>query len=193
MGRVARPSPFGMRTRRTGGALYRPDLKRSSSDRRFSSRLAAYSCAVCPSMPAAPSLRVTLYASRRKSTSMWWARLVNTIVGACLASSAIRRSFVETLSELGVSGIFLLNGSIIPVPPSLGRVSRAGFPCVIGTMRHSDSFPHPAALRFLRLAVPLLRRLFARSGQGRAARAPGFVARSPDRLRERRRRGLPGS
>src|SRR5437016_6026771 len=44
-GRVSFPVPFGMRTRRTGGARYAPDLARSSSDSRFSMR-------VSPSGPA---------------------------------------------------------------------------------------------------------------------------------------------
>ena len=43
MGRVSAPLPFGMWTRRTGGARYVPDFARSSSDRRLSSRCAAYS------------------------------------------------------------------------------------------------------------------------------------------------------
>ena len=53
-----------------GGARYAPDLKRSRSDWRFSSSFSAYSFAVCPSMPVAPSLRVRRYASRSQSTSM---------------------------------------------------------------------------------------------------------------------------
>lgn len=49
---------FGMCTRRTGGARYRPDLNRSSRLDRFASRPASYCAAVTPSTPAAPSLRV---------------------------------------------------------------------------------------------------------------------------------------
>ena len=52
------PVPFGICTLRTGGARYVPDLARSSSDWRFSSRFSAYSAQVCPSTPTAPSLRV---------------------------------------------------------------------------------------------------------------------------------------
>ena len=63
IGRVVRPSPFGMCTRRTGGALYVPVLKRPSNARRLASRSTAYSSAVCPSTPTAASLRVRLNAS----------------------------------------------------------------------------------------------------------------------------------
>ena len=117
-----------MWTRRTGGAWYVPDLKRSSSDWRFSSRFAAYSVAVWPSTPGAPSLRVRRYASCNQSRSMWWASDVNAISGASFASSAIRWSFVET-----VCGTRCLLPSFppavpCPAPPSLHRVPRVGSP-----------------------------------------------------------------
>jgi hypothetical protein len=58
--------------------------------------------------------------------SMWWARVVNTIPGDCLASFAIRCSRVEMESELGLSGIFPSNGSVswrpLPSTGSLGTV-----------------------------------------------------------------------
>ena len=40
IGRVSVPVPFGICTRRTGGARYVPDLARSSSDRRLPRRFA---------------------------------------------------------------------------------------------------------------------------------------------------------
>ena len=53
--------------------------------------------------------------------SMWWAKLMNTISGAFLASSAIRCRFVETESNLGVLAICPSNGSICRCPlPSTG-------------------------------------------------------------------------
>jgi hypothetical protein len=64
------PSPFGICTRRTGGAKYVPDLKRSRRDLRFESRSSAYSAAATSSAPAAPSLRVCRYASYIHATSM---------------------------------------------------------------------------------------------------------------------------
>lgn len=58
--------------------------------------------------------------------SMWWARVVNTIPGDCLASSAIRCCRVEMESELNLSGIFPSNGSVsrrrFPSTGSLGSV-----------------------------------------------------------------------
>ena len=41
IGRVSRPPPIGMCARLTGSARYRPDLNRSCSENRFSSRFAA--------------------------------------------------------------------------------------------------------------------------------------------------------
>ena len=72
--------------------------------------------------------RMRRHASRRNSLSMWWARVVNTRSGACLASSAIRCSFVETGSELGLSGIFPSNGSVSRRLSFLGGVPRVGSP-----------------------------------------------------------------
>src|SRR5712664_3801583 len=123
MGRICDPSPFGIWTRRTGGARYVPDFARSRSDWRFSSRFAAYSFAVCPSTPTAPSLRVRRYASFSQSMSMCWASVVNAIPGACLASFAIRSSFVQTVVEPDVSSIFPSSGSVSRHPlPSTGAL-----------------------------------------------------------------------
>jgi hypothetical protein len=63
IGRVFFPSPLGMFTLLTGGALYVPFLNRFSRFSRFSSRAFSYSLDVTPSTPAAPSFRVRLYAS----------------------------------------------------------------------------------------------------------------------------------
>src|SRR5262249_28779482 len=95
---VAEP-PFGMCTRRTGGAWYVPDFARSSRPCRLPSRFCSYLSAVTPSTPAAPSLRVRRYASLSQSMSIRWASEVNAIVGACFASAAIRSCFVDTLVE----------------------------------------------------------------------------------------------
>ena len=51
------PEPFGMCALRTGVARYVPDVARSRSDWRFSSRCFACPVQVCPSAPGAPSTR----------------------------------------------------------------------------------------------------------------------------------------
>jgi len=150
-GLVSVPLPFGMWTRRTGGARYVPDFARSSSDRRLSSRFAWYSCALCPSTPRAPSLRVRRYASRSQSMSMRWARLRNAMSGASLASFATRSSFVETSTEVCGSAIFPSNSSMTRCRPLLGGVPRVGSPASSLLLRHSDSpRPRSARLRFAR-------------------------------------------
>src|SRR5579859_4962278 len=166
MARVCDPSPFGMWTRRTGGAWYVPDFARLSSDRRLSSRCAAYSSAVCPSTPVAPSLRVRRNASRSQSTSMWWESDVNAIAGACFASVAIRSSFVEMLVELGISVIF----------PSFDSVSRQPLPST-GSLG----------------SVPPLHRLLRAARIPRRPRLRFVSFARLYRPRGRRRRGLPGS
>ena len=86
------PSPSDPRPPRVGSAAtprrirrprprYVPDFARSSSDRRLSSRFAAYCCALCSSTPRAPSLRVRRYASCSHSMSMRWASVVNAMSG----------------------------------------------------------------------------------------------------------------
>ncbi len=54
--------------------------------------------------------------------SMWWARFVSTMLGACFASSATRCNFVDTFSELDLSFIFPRYGSNSRRPPSLPRL-----------------------------------------------------------------------
>ena len=73
--------------------------------------------------------------------SMWWARLVNAIAGPVLASSAIRRSFVDVLSEPGCSVTFPACGSVPPAPASLHWVPRGRCPSFFGTTRRSDFLP----------------------------------------------------
>src|SRR5437879_127390 len=71
------------------------------------------------------------------------------------ASSAIRRVFVETLSELGLSGILPPIGSVPSALPSLRRVRSGGVPLLrryYGELRLPAT--RPASLRFLRSAVP---------------------------------------
>ena len=123
---------------------------RLNSDRRFSSNFSAYSSAVCPSIPGAAPLRVRRYASRIHSMSMWWDRLVSPTPGICLASSAIRCCFVETVRGLGVPPIFPSNGSMIRLSASLRWVPWSEFPSFRGTIRELR-FPTapPCVLRFL--------------------------------------------
>src|SRR5580692_393770 len=155
-GLVSVPLPFGMWTRRTGGARYVPDFARSSSDRRFSSKFAWYSCALTPSTPRAPPLRVRRYASRSQSMSMRWARLRNAMSGASLASFATRSSFVETSTEDCGSAIFPSNGSMTRCRPLLGGVPRVGSPASSLLLRHSD-FPTPIGSRFVAFTLHLPR------------------------------------
>ncbi len=117
------PLPLGRCTRRTGGARYAPDFTRSRSEWRLSFNFASYSRHVWPSTPAAASLRVRLRASRSHSTSMCCDKLVSATCGIAFASSAIRRSFVDTVFELGVSVILLSCGSftLLAFAPHLAK------------------------------------------------------------------------
>ena len=144
MGRVCFPSPFGIWTRRTGGARYVPDFARSSSAARFPSRVSAYSSALCPSTPFAPPFRVRRCASRSQSMSMWWASVVSCAPESSFASFAIRCNFVETVNEPNVSAIFPPNSSVSRCRSLLRRVPWDGSPA---------SQPPIAALRLL--ASPL--------------------------------------
>ena len=54
--------------------------------------------------------------------SMLWASVVSAIPGARLASSAIRCSFVDTVSGPKVPFMFLSNGSVRRLPSSLRGV-----------------------------------------------------------------------
>jgi hypothetical protein len=78
-----------------------------------------------------------------------------------LASFAIRRSFVETFSELGISFIFLSSGSSARRPlPSTGSL---GTVPPLRQYYEALRLPaaRPASLRFLRSAVPSPTRSFA--------------------------------
>ena len=80
----------------------------------------------------------------------------------CLASSAIRCCFVETVSGLGVPAIFPSSGSVFRLSPSLRRVLRSPFPCFIGTIGELRlPAVHPVLLRLLALRYHLLVPRFA--------------------------------
>ena len=147
-----------------------PDFARFRSDWRLASKSASYSRAVRPSMPGAPSLRVRLHASRSHSISMWCDRLFNAVSGICCASFAIRRSFVEIVSELGVSSILPSDDSSIRHPLS-------------STGSRGDSSPASAVLRgvptprhasrcasSVHAAIPLCSAFFAPSAVGATAK-----------------------
>src|SRR5579883_1991780 len=192
IGRVSDPLPFGMCTRRTGGARYVPDLARSSSDRRFSSNRSSYCLAVCPSTPLAPSLRVRLNASRNQSISMWCAREVNAISGASLASIAIRCSFVETLWSLASPGLSLPR-FCDPALPSLRGVPRDGSPASQVQWSAPTSYA-PDRLVCLVRSVPSDGASFALVGGGAAAPAsPGVGQWLPSRILSTETEDLPGS
>src|SRR5262249_11553078 len=88
--------------------------------------------AVCPSTPGAPSLRVRWYASTSQTRSGWWLSDVNAICGACLASSAIRCCFVDTVPGFDAPAMFPSNDSATRrLLPSAG-FPRVGFPDFVG-------------------------------------------------------------
>ena len=125
---------------------------------------------------------------------MWWARLRRTACGSSCASSAIRCSLVETVSRFGVPAIFPSNGSVTRRPPSLHGVPRDGSPASHGTTEVLRlPAARPAALRFLRLAVPRMRppirsrRLRTPSAVGLDLWSPG----APAGIRSRRSQGSP--
>ena len=107
----------------------------------------AYSSALWPSIPVAPSFRVRRYASCSHATSMWWASVVSAIVGASLASFAIRSSFVEMCFELDVSFIVPSTGSSLRCRPLLSWLPWVGSPASRLLLRHSD-FPLRHLTRF---------------------------------------------
>jgi hypothetical protein len=61
---------------------------------------------VTPSIPGALDVLVWRYASRRKSSSMRWARVVKTLSGSRAACAAIRWSLGVTVGDLKVSPVF---------------------------------------------------------------------------------------
>jgi hypothetical protein len=110
-----------------------------------------------------------------------------TAVDARRSGLAIRHRCVDTRSEVDASGVFPDDESMIGRPPSLHRVAVDGHsPCFTGTTRtlRLPAIP-PAALRFLRLAVPRLRQVLLPCDRRRTLAGPGcFVAAAT------RRRGL---
>ena len=179
MGRVCVPSPFGMCTRRTGGARYVPDFARSSSDRRLSSSFAAYSLrrlsvdarrAVLARAPVrlAQPVDVDVMGQRREAPSP----------ASSFASSAIRSSFVETVFGARCLRHLSLQRFRVPAPPSLHGVPRVGSPASSATTRRSD-FPPPLPLRFVSFARRYRRSPAAADDE--ASQVPGrtLCARAP--------------
>jgi hypothetical protein len=116
--------------------------------------------------------------------------------GASRASLAIRCSFVETVSEIGVFVVFPSSGSVPRCSSSLHGVPRVGSPASSVLLKHSDS-PLPFPLRFVafvqryRGGVP---RFALTGGRTPDAREPGpFVAGGPPGALPRGHWGLPGS
>ena len=102
----------------------------------MASRFSAYSAAVTPSMPGAPSLRVSRKASFIHSRSMTWCSVDNAAPRFDLASSAIRCRFVDRFVRLKVlSRVSRRRFSPRDAPlPSIGS-RRVRFPNVTSTMR----------------------------------------------------------
>ena len=69
---------------------------------KLASRFFAYSTAVMPSMPGAPSLRVSRQASFIHSKSMTWCSVESATPRLSLASAAIRCRFVDRFAKLKV-------------------------------------------------------------------------------------------
>jgi hypothetical protein len=195
--RVSLPSPLGMCTRRTGGATYVPDFARSISDWRLDSKFAAYSAAVTPSTPTAPSLRVHRHASSIQSMSMKCERLLNAICGAALAIFAIQWHFVETVMDLGVSAIFPSIGSVTPLAPSLHRIPRSGSPASTVLWAAPNSFRPFCRTSFPSFGNTSFLRSRFRSGKNESARSfrPGYLLNSAptDYFRLGDRMDLPSS
>ncbi len=139
--------------------------------------------------------RVCRYASYIHTVSMWWAKVVITIAGVFLATSAIRHSLVEMLPELNLSGIFPPIGSSSRRPlPSTGSLWDR-FPGLLGTMGRSDSPPSVPVGSFPRPAVPSRAPCFAPAiGEALPMTDQGFGLPAPlPAFSGWRRWGLPGS
>ncbi len=142
---------------------------------------------------------------------MCWASVVNAIPGACLASFAIRSSFVQTVVEPDVSSIFPSSGSVsrhpLPSTGSLGSVpplrryygnartpghpSRlASFPSLGATTVRPLLSPLPPAWGATLQGRGLSRGSPSRSvgGNGWASQVPGGPSRACPALRPRRDR-----
>ena len=123
---------------------------------------------------------------------MWWASVVNAILGAFFASSAIRLSLVETLSGPDVPGIFPSNGSIPRCPLSSAGSSWGEFPCLMGHTRHCDALP-PFPPHFVSFAWRYHPSVPGSLPEARDAslRAWVLVSGPPTANRRWRRQGLP--
>src|SRR5258708_17461922 len=127
---------------------------------------------------------------------MWWLSDVKLISGACCASFAIACCRVEMVSDLEMSGIVPLRRPAIrrPLPSTGSRGSVPRLHRYYGAFRLPAA--HPAALRCLRLAVPLFA-LALRSRRWPSAATAGQglrVNRLPlVPVTARRRQALPGS
>ena len=104
----------------------------------FASRASAYSFAVTPSTPAAAFFLICPKPSRRKSSSIRCASVVNCISGFWTACSAILSSFVDTVSDLNVSSVF----------PCSGRHTRLHFPAIYSGSLGLHHFPTYSAAVF---------------------------------------------
>lgn len=115
-----------------------------------------------PGLPQIRTCRITAYGSSDHAFASRYTSRTH--------SSAIRCRFVDMILKLGVFVMFLSNGVVVRYPllvfPSLPRVALGGLPLVRryyeGTM---SSCAHPAALRFLRLAVLRLRAVLSFSSR----------------------------
>ena len=158
MGRVSVVEPaLGICTRRTGGARYVPDFARSRSDWRLSSR---FSLVVGPGLSVHARGPVLAGPVERRFQP------VDVHQVGQRSESHLRRLFrqlcypllfrVIRSSNFQASVVFPNNGSMIPMPrfPPRGPGGRL-FPRFVGTIKalRLPAVP-PAALRFLRLAVP---------------------------------------
>src|SRR5882724_3683670 len=127
--------------------------------------------------------------------SMCWASVVNAISGACLASFAIRSSFVQTVVEPDVSSIFPSSGSVsrhpLPSTGSLGSVPPLrryyGNARTPGHPSRLASFPSLGATTVRPLLSPLP------PAWGATLAGPGFVTGFPFPIGRWKWLGLPGS
>src|SRR6266404_4797234 len=127
--------------------------------------------------------------------SMCWASVVNAIPGACLASFAIRSSFVQTVVEPDVSSIFPSSGSVsrhpLPSTGSLGSVPPPrryyGNARTPGHPSRLASFPSLGATTVRPLLSPLP------PAWGATLAGPGFVTGFPFPIGRWKWLGLPGS
>ena len=157
MGRVSVVEPaLGMYTRRTGGARYVPDFARSKSDWRLASRFSRSRTRSVRPRPGPrlcgsggrPLQPVDVHQIGQRSESHL--RRSSRQLGYPLLFRVIRSS------NLQVFGVCPNNESMFPMPrfPPRGPLGRL-FPRFDGTIKalRLPAVP-PAALRFLRLAVP---------------------------------------